>query len=144
MNPQGALVHFSEKSLTNDTSMWINFPPDDSRLLSHRAHHQPSRLGLPSFHATATQQMLPMSMIYSRWLEIGALSPQWVPQRSPVVPSIAHSVLTQLLYSTYSSACIINAEYADPAHFDQVFDIFSTQSLTTARSVVDDPPASTY
>jgi hypothetical protein len=56
-----------------------------------------------------------------------------------VYPSITHSVLIQLLYSAYSSACIINAEYADPANFDQVFDIFSTQSLTTARSVVDTP-----
>ena len=88
--------------------------------------------------------MLPTSMTYLRWLEIGVPSPQWVLQRSQVLPPVAHSVLTQLLYSTYSSACIINAEYADPAHFDQVFDIFSTQSLTTARSVVDNPPPSTF
>jgi len=40
-----------------------------------------------------------------------------------------------LLYSNYSSACIINREYADPANFDQVFDIFATQSLTTARLI---------
>ncbi|KAF9784331.1 hypothetical protein BJ322DRAFT_1007070 [Thelephora terrestris] len=40
-----------------------------------------------------------------------------------------------LLYSNYSSACIINKEYADPANFDQVFDIFSTQSLTSARLI---------
>jgi hypothetical protein len=65
------------------------------------------------------------------------LSPPCVPQRS-LLP-IAHSVLIQLLYSAFSSACIINQEYADPANFDQVFDIFSTQSLTTARSVVDKP-----
>ena len=78
-------------------------------------------------------------MTFLRWREIGVPSPQWVPQRSPVVPPIAHFWLTQLLYSAYSSACIINAEYADPAHFDQVFDIFSTQSLTTARSVLDNP-----
>lgn len=37
-----------------------------------------------------------------------------------------------LLYSIYSQECIINPEYADPATFDQVMDIFSTQSLTTA------------
>ena len=42
-------------------------------------------------------------------------------------------------YSTYSSACIVNKAYADPANFDQVSDIFSTQLLTTARSVVDRP-----
>ncbi|KAF9653243.1 hypothetical protein BDM02DRAFT_3087355 [Thelephora ganbajun] len=43
--------------------------------------------------------------------------------------------VSALLYSAYSSACIINEEYANPAHFDQVFDIFSTQSLTTARLI---------
>ena len=42
---QGALVHFSERNLTNDTSMWISFPSDSPRFLSYRAPHQPSRLG---------------------------------------------------------------------------------------------------
>ena len=32
-------------------------------------------------------------------------------------------------------ACVINPEYADPATFDQVFDIFSTQSLTSAHLI---------
>lgn len=41
----------------------------------------------------------------------------------------------QLLYSLYSKACIINPEYADPASFDQVFDIFSTQSRTSANII---------
>ncbi|EJD02936.1 uncharacterized protein FOMMEDRAFT_146698 [Fomitiporia mediterranea MF3/22] len=40
-----------------------------------------------------------------------------------------------LLYSEWSEACIINPEYADPATFDQVFDIFSTKSLVTARTI---------
>lgn len=40
-----------------------------------------------------------------------------------------------LLYSLYSLACVINPEYADPATFDQVFDIFSTQSLTSAHLI---------
>ena len=48
--------------------------------------------------------------------------------------------MIQLLYSTYSSACIINENYADPANSDHVFDIFSTQSLSSARLVVDNPP----
>lgn len=39
----------------------------------------------------------------------------------------------QLLYSVYSTACIINPEYADPANFDQVMDIFATESLFSAR-----------
>ncbi|KAG6865367.1 hypothetical protein C0991_003144 [Blastosporella zonata] len=40
-----------------------------------------------------------------------------------------------LLYSEYSLACVINPEYADPETFDQVFDIFSTQSLTSASLI---------
>ncbi|KAG6869114.1 hypothetical protein C0993_001679 [Termitomyces sp. T159_Od127] len=41
----------------------------------------------------------------------------------------------KLLYSEYSFACVINPEYADPETFDQVFDIFSTQSLTSASLI---------
>ncbi|KAF8893303.1 hypothetical protein BD779DRAFT_949571 [Infundibulicybe gibba] len=40
-----------------------------------------------------------------------------------------------LLYSLYSVACVINPAYADPSNFDQVFDIFSTQSLTSAHLI---------
>ncbi|KAL0576655.1 hypothetical protein V5O48_005315 [Marasmius crinis-equi] len=40
-----------------------------------------------------------------------------------------------LLYSLYSTGCVINPEYADPQTFDQVFDIFSTQSLTSSRLI---------
>jgi len=40
-----------------------------------------------------------------------------------------------VLYSLQSTACIINAEYADPSTFDQVFDIFSTESLTSAHLI---------
>jgi hypothetical protein len=39
------------------------------------------------------------------------------------------------LYSLSSVACIINPAYADPSKFDQVFDIFSTQSLTSAKLI---------
>ncbi|THH07795.1 hypothetical protein EW146_g9204 [Bondarzewia mesenterica] len=40
-----------------------------------------------------------------------------------------------VLYSKWSNACIINAEYANPAKFDQIMDIFSTQSLASARVI---------
>ena len=40
--------------------------------------------------------------------------------------------LFQLLYSLYSLACVINPQYSDPQSFDHVFDIFSTQSLTSS------------
>lgn len=40
-----------------------------------------------------------------------------------------------LLYSIYSNTCIINQEYADPANFDQVFDIFSTQSNSVSKNI---------
>ncbi|TFK75409.1 hypothetical protein BDN72DRAFT_516783 [Pluteus cervinus] len=48
-----------------------------------------------------------------------------------------------LLYSLYSQACIINPEYADPDHFDQVFDIFSTQSRISANLIEAQFDAST-
>lgn len=40
-----------------------------------------------------------------------------------------------LLYSLYSNTCLINQEYADPANFDQVFDIFSTQSISVSKNI---------
>ncbi|KAF8161111.1 hypothetical protein B0H34DRAFT_366816 [Crassisporium funariophilum] len=43
--------------------------------------------------------------------------------------------VSALLYSLYSAACVINPEYSDPSTFDQVFDIFSTQSLTSAHLI---------
>ncbi|KAI3618955.1 ring finger domain [Moniliophthora roreri] len=43
--------------------------------------------------------------------------------------------VSALLYSMYSEACVINPYYADPESFDQVFDIFSTQSLASARLI---------
>ncbi|KAH9962488.1 hypothetical protein BGW80DRAFT_1174968 [Lactifluus volemus] len=41
-----------------------------------------------------------------------------------------------LLYSEWSSACIINSEYKDPTTFIQLMDIFSTQSLASARVIL--------
>ncbi|KAJ3539195.1 hypothetical protein NMY22_g4840 [Coprinellus aureogranulatus] len=40
-----------------------------------------------------------------------------------------------LLYTVDSLACVINPEYADHSLFDQVFDIFSTQSKTSASLI---------
>ncbi|KDQ57468.1 hypothetical protein JAAARDRAFT_35180 [Jaapia argillacea MUCL 33604] len=40
-----------------------------------------------------------------------------------------------LLYSLYSQECIINADYTNTSAFDQVMDIFSTQSLTSAQLI---------
>lgn len=40
-----------------------------------------------------------------------------------------------LLYSLYSTACVINSEYSDPSTFDKVFDIFSTQSSTSSHII---------
>ncbi|KAH9032435.1 hypothetical protein EDB85DRAFT_2145555 [Lactarius pseudohatsudake] len=41
-----------------------------------------------------------------------------------------------LLYSEWSQACIINAEYTDPTSFTPLMDIFSTQSLASARLIL--------
>jgi hypothetical protein len=43
--------------------------------------------------------------------------------------------VSALLYSLYSIACVINPQYSDPQSFDHVFDIFSTQSLTSAHLI---------
>ena len=43
--------------------------------------------------------------------------------------------LFQLLYSLYSLACVINPQYSNPQSFDQVFDIFSTQSSTSSNLI---------
>ena len=45
------------------------------------------------------------------------------------------SVLSQLLYSLKSVSCYINPEYSNPANFDQVMDIFATQSLSSSRII---------
>ncbi|KAI9442778.1 hypothetical protein BJY52DRAFT_1194756 [Lactarius psammicola] len=41
-----------------------------------------------------------------------------------------------LLYSEWSRACIINPEYTDPDRFNKLMDIFSTQSLASARVIL--------
>jgi hypothetical protein len=56
----------------------------------------------------------------------------------PIVFAMLHNADSerfQLLFSLYSKACIINPAYSDPDNFDQVFDIFSTQSLTSSQYV---------
>ncbi|KAI0779339.1 hypothetical protein C8Q74DRAFT_1446931 [Fomes fomentarius] len=40
-----------------------------------------------------------------------------------------------LLYSLKSISCYINPEYSDPANFDQVMDIFATQSLSASKLI---------
>ncbi|KAI0744233.1 hypothetical protein C8Q80DRAFT_1106453 [Daedaleopsis nitida] len=40
-----------------------------------------------------------------------------------------------LLYSTKSLSCFVNPEYSDPANFDQVMDIFATQSLSVSTLI---------
>ncbi|RPD54743.1 hypothetical protein L227DRAFT_511251 [Lentinus tigrinus ALCF2SS1-6] len=40
-----------------------------------------------------------------------------------------------LLYSVKSVSCYINTEYSNPANFDQVMDIFATQSLSSSNII---------
>ncbi|KJA19899.1 hypothetical protein HYPSUDRAFT_143064 [Hypholoma sublateritium FD-334 SS-4] len=51
--------------------------------------------------------------------------------------TLAHDkgAVSALLYSLYSIACVINPSYSDPASFDQVFDIFSSQSHTSSSLI---------
>ncbi|KAK0461080.1 uncharacterized protein EV420DRAFT_1530134 [Desarmillaria tabescens] len=94
---KGALVHFSETSVNNNTpattTPWIALVSCD-------------------FNATNASQEID---IFTLARDKGAVA--------------------ALLYSLYSTACVINPEYADPQTFDQVFDIFSTQSLTSAHLI---------
>lgn len=92
---QGALVHFNELGLTNETTTtpWIALVSCDA-------------------NATDASQV---DDIFTLARDRGAVS--------------------ALLYSLYSSACIINPYYSNPQNFDQVFDIFSTQSLTSAQLI---------
>ncbi|KAF8268188.1 hypothetical protein EI94DRAFT_1829676 [Lactarius quietus] len=41
-----------------------------------------------------------------------------------------------LLYSAWSQACIVNSEYRDPNSYNRLMDIFSTQSLASARVIL--------
>ncbi len=45
--------------------------------------------------------------------------------------------VSALLYSLHSDGCVINPNYADPANFDQVFDIFTTKTLSVSQTVED-------
>ncbi|KIY50353.1 hypothetical protein FISHEDRAFT_71957 [Fistulina hepatica ATCC 64428] len=94
---QGALVHFSELHVDNDTAPtltpWIAFVSCD-------------------YNAS--------NMSYE--VDIFTLARN-------------KGAVSALLYSTEHTACVINPEYANPANFDQVFDIFSTQSRTSASLI---------
>ncbi|KAF9268888.1 hypothetical protein L218DRAFT_954315 [Marasmius fiardii PR-910] len=94
---QGALVHFSEDFVNNNTDLtktpWIALVSCD-------------------YNATNASQEID---IFTLARDKGAVA--------------------ALLYSLNSFACVINPEYADPQNFDQVFDIFSTQSLTSSRLI---------
>ena len=131
-------MYFSERNLTNDTSTWIGFPSD----LSGPCLPYPSPAIAPwialiscdsnSTDASATDDTFTLARDRGAVAAVGSVS-------TAFVPPVTHSVLIQLLYSTHSAVCMINKEYADPANFNPPFDVFSTQSLTTARSVVDTP-----
>lgn len=76
----------------------------------------------------------------SMYLHRHGIKERWL--RYVFAPTLEHNPFAdlwlcalQLLYSLYSSACIINPEYADPEVFDQVFDIFSTQSNYASHQI---------
>lgn len=108
---QGALVHFTEDmSLNNETSMW------------HLSSFFASRVDL--VHTATTP-----------WIALVACdnnSTNASEEDDIFTLARDRGAKAALLYSIYSQECIINPEYADPTTFDQVLDIFSTQSLTTA------------
>ncbi|KAI0355724.1 hypothetical protein OH77DRAFT_1454268 [Trametes cingulata] len=92
---KGALVHFSEDKLPNDTTTtpWIALVSCDSN----------------STHASEEEDIFTLAR------DRGAVA--------------------ALLYSLKSVTCVINPEYSDPANFDQVMDIFATQSLSSSQLI---------
>ncbi|KAI0958926.1 hypothetical protein AcV7_004607 [Taiwanofungus camphoratus] len=95
---KGALVHFSEDGLTNETTdtPWI---------------------ALVACDVNATNASMEDD-IFTLARDRGAVS--------------------ALLYSRYSQTCLINPDYADPANFDQVMDIFATTTLSSANLIQDE------
>ncbi|KAI5119869.1 hypothetical protein M0805_000703 [Coniferiporia weirii] len=61
------------------------------------------------------------------------------PSKDNDIFTLAHQrgAVAALLYSEWSDACLINAEYADPATNDQVFDIFSVQSHDSSKTIAN-------
>ncbi|KAI0630111.1 hypothetical protein C8Q77DRAFT_1136492 [Trametes polyzona] len=94
---KGALVHFSEDKLHNDSSgtPWI---------------------ALVSCDANSTNASMEDD-IFTLARDRGAVA--------------------ALLYSLKSVTCFINPEYSNPAKFDQVMDIFATQTLPSSQLIED-------
>ncbi|KAI0762124.1 hypothetical protein BD413DRAFT_217414 [Trametes elegans] len=94
---KGALVHFSEDKLTNDTTStpWV---------------------ALVSCDVNSTNASMEDD-IFTLARDRGAVA--------------------ALLYSLKSVTCFINPEYSNPAKFDQVMDIFATQSLPSSQLIED-------
>ncbi|KZP34645.1 hypothetical protein FIBSPDRAFT_772413 [Athelia psychrophila] len=92
---EGALVHFSEDMVINETSYtpWIALVSCDSN----------------------TTNSSNDTDIFTYAQSSGAVA--------------------ALLYSSYSQACLINPAYADPATFNQIMDIFTTEALNTASLI---------
>jgi len=96
---KGALVHFSEQDLAQDTGFtttpWIAFVSCDSNI---------------------TNELIEQDIFFL---------------------AANRGAVGALLYSQWSDACILNAEYINPAVFKPIIDIFTTKSLISARTVVN-------
>ncbi|KAH9942496.1 uncharacterized protein BXZ73DRAFT_88050 [Epithele typhae] len=92
---QGALVHFSEDNLNNDTTStpWIALISCDKN----------------STHSDPDEDIFTLAK------ERGAIA--------------------ALLYTVNASSCLINPYYSNPANFDQVMDVYMTQSLKNSVRV---------
>ncbi|KAJ2928622.1 hypothetical protein H1R20_g8437, partial [Candolleomyces eurysporus] len=111
---KGALVHFSEEKANNMTPPQVSLPSHIAPSLSDLGPANTPWIAMVSCDKNATDASMDID-IFTLARDKGAVA--------------------ALLYSLSSLACVINPEYADPANFDQVFDIFSTQSLTSAHLI---------
>ena len=71
-------------------------------------------------------------MTFSRWQKQEGQWPRCVSSSIVLVRALMATSREQLLYSVTSTTCLINPEYSNPATFDQVMDIFITQSMSSS------------
>ncbi|KLO14282.1 hypothetical protein SCHPADRAFT_939693 [Schizopora paradoxa] len=115
---RGALVHFSEANLTLGFDKTPDTDPDTD------PNDQPTP-NIPDYTSTP----------WIAFVSCDANSTNSTNDIDIFTLAKNRGAVAALLYSEWSDACLINAHYADPAIFNQVFDIFSTKSLIAARTV---------
>ena len=130
---QGVFIHFSEEIVNNST-------PPSTYALGMGTHHSPQLYSCNALNSIGIVwykchgRIYGDRHLYSSARQRGSLSCEYF-LIVDAMKSLTEPIAPQVLYSLLSVACIINPEYVDPAASNHVFDIFSTQSLTSAHLI---------